>query len=221
MQYVFIVGLPRTGTKLVQSVLQTAKRPRCKLVPETWFFGDMFRAGLRKVIRRIGSMSDDANVGKLTRYMFSGACPRSYYKRLSQGDLRIDEESLRNRILQTDRSDRAIYETMIVLPAVAEVGEEAAADMIAGDKMPGNLYHVPTLMQWFPDAKVIHTFRDPRAILASEWRRVTEIPKHRYIARAVRSVAVVAYVTVTWLYAVRLHRKYSRDYPRQLLLLEV
>jgi hypothetical protein len=213
MRYVFIVGLPRTGTKLVQDILETATRPSCKLVPETWFFGDMFRSGLRKVIRKIGRMRNDDNVRKLTRYMFSGAFSRSYYKRLSDGHLRVDEESLRNWILATDRSDRAIYDAMLVLPAVADIGMEAATDVIVGDKMPGNLYYVPTLLQWFPDAKVIHTFRDPRAILASEWRKVEEIPENQYIVRAIRSVAVVVYITVTWLYAIRLHRKYSQKYP--------
>ncbi len=221
MKYVFIVGLPRTGTKLVRNVLQSSRHAHCRISPEIWFFGDLFRSGLRRIIRKCGDMSDDRNVHKFLEYLYSGKFQRTYCKQLYKGGLNFDRELLQREILQSDRSDRAIYTTLMVASAKADPAWPDADEHIIGDKMPGNLYYVPTLIEWFPDAKIIHTFRDPRAIMASEWRRLVEEGQKGWrskITNSFRSVLVVLYVTITWLYAVKLHHRYSRSYPQNYYL---
>jgi hypothetical protein len=39
---------------------------------------------------------------------------------------------------------------------------------VAGAKYPVHVSYVPTLLQWFPECKIIHVIRDPRAIFASQ-----------------------------------------------------
>ena len=42
---------------------------------------------------------------------------------------------------------------------------------IAGEKTPSHLYHVDTLLTWFPKAKIIQIIRDPKKMLASEMHK--------------------------------------------------
>lgn len=216
-RYIFIVGLPRTGTKLLRNILQCSQRLRCRISPETWFLGDLFRPGLRRTIRKIGDMSDDSNVRKLVDYMYNEPINRSYWNQLRRGSLGFSKESLLRQFLNTDRSDRAIYDTLMKAVANAAFGETGEGEILIGEKMPGNLYHVPTLLEWFPDAKIVHTFRDPRAIMASEWKQLMDHRRKDFLSRLtnpVYSFVVVLYVTVSWLYAVKLHHTYSVRYPR-------
>jgi len=221
MKYVFVCGLPRTGTKLARNVLQNAQHIHCRISPEIWFFGDLFRPGIRRAIRKYGNMSNDRNVRKLVEYMYSGKFQRTYWDLLSKGELRIDRELLESQILQSDRSEKAIYATLMKLLAKADAAWSEEKELIVGDKTPGNLYYVPTLIEWFPDAKIIHTFRDPRAIMASEWKRLVYEGQKGWLSKisnSFRSVLVVLYVTVTWLYAVKLHHTYSKRYPENYYL---
>lgn len=220
MRYIFVVGLPRTGTKLLQSVLHSCSGVHCRISPEIWFFGDLFRSGIKDTIRSIGNMEKDANVRELVEYLYSGKFNRTYTKLLNNGKLQIEKSSLLTRLLESDRSDKGIY--VALMEAVADVSNENnVEDIIVGDKTPANLYHVEILLGWFPDAKVIHTFRDPRAIMASELKRlIDERPKNLWVrmARPFYPLTIVGYITFSWLYAVVLDRRYSKRYPRNYML---
>lgn len=213
-KYIFVVGLPRTGTKLVRNILQNSVNPSCVISPETWFFGDMFRSGVRKKIHAIGDMNDEANVYTLIDYLYSGDFKRTYWILLNDNEFDITRAQLTSLIVESDRTDRSIYQA--IMQATAQFHHNKTGDIILGDKTPGHLYYVETLLRWFPEAKIIHTFRDPRAIVASEWKRLVEerpdTLKNRFL-NPIYSIVVVLYVTITWLYASRLHNKYIKKYP--------
>ena len=213
--HIFIVGLPRTGTKLMRNVLCASPDTQCRLTPESWYLGDLFRSGLVKSIRGLGDMSKDNNVERLVELMYSGTVRGTYWNLLGSKHMPVPRQTMLDMLKASDRSERAIYEVIMRAPVVAS-DEPALADIaVLGDKMPGNLYHVPQLIEWFPNARIVHTFRDPRAILASEWRRLIDNRGEGWVHRLPRplySLAIVFYVTVSWLYAVRLHRKYTQRY---------
>jgi len=214
-KHIFIVGLPRTGTKLITNILESSPTFRCKISPENFFLGHFISPGLREKLKDIGDMSNDENVRKFVDYIYSDQAVGTYWDLLKEGYLKIDRAEFLQEILNSDRSDKGIYEAIMKAhPVVTE-------DTILGDKTPGHLYHVPTLMEWFPEAKVIHTFRDPRAILASEWqKRMSSKPSGFFhtLMGPLYSFKVVLHVTITWLYAVRLHYKYQKQYPQNYYL---
>ncbi len=214
---IFIVGLPRTGTKLVADILQNAPHVHCKISPENFFLGHLIRPGIRHQLKRLGDMSEEANVRKLVEAMYTGQFGGTYWEMLQSGYLGVEKERFVQEILASGRSEKDIYEVMM------RIHPDVTPESILGDKNPGHLYHVDTLMEWFPEAKVIHTFRDCRAILVSEWRRRMKERPNTFLAKLTRplySLVIVLHVTVTWLYAVRMHYRYRKQYPHNYCLLK-
>lgn len=226
--YVFIVGLPRTGTKLLKNLLENSSERECQITPENFFLGRFLRKGVRHKMRELGELSQDHTIDKLVELMYSGELWGEYWDRLASGDLPVERGRLRQDLLDCDRSEKAIY--AVLLQAHVALKENS----LLGDKTGPHLYRVPTLLEWFPDAKIVHTFRDPRAVMASEHKKrvrqaerlVTEAREARRSLRAVlywwraRCVGVVSvvYVAFAWSWAARLDRKYKRLYPKNYYL---
>jgi hypothetical protein len=85
------------------------------------------------------------------------------------------------------------------------------------------VYAVPQLLDWFPGAKVIHTFRDPRAAYVSMkrkrqnlgiWYRGARMPGVGLLIDLYASMRVI----VSWHRNVRLYRRYVQRYPDQYLM---
>lgn len=225
-RYVFIVGLPRTGTKLLMNVLENCPHQPCYITPENFFLGRFLRPGVREVMHNIGDFTNDDNVSRLVEQIYAGdysVFKGDYWWLAQQGQLKMDQAAMTEKILASDRSDRAIYQVIL------ESGPGQGAGMLLGDKTGPHLYRVPTLLAWFPEAKVIHTFRDPRAILASEHKKqLARLDDDLRSARkaddslralglqfkkVLTSLVVVLYITVAWSAAARLDKKYRRQYP--------
>ncbi len=212
-EHVFVVGLPRTGTKLIVDILHQSPDDRFKISPENFYLGHFVRPGVREQLSGFGDLEDDRNLDKLLDAMYSGRFRGTYWERLQTGNLGIPREVLAQSLRSSDRSQRAIYESLITgYP-------DLSPKTVVGDKNPGHLYHVPQILEWFPEAKIIHMFRDPRAIFVSEWRKRTAGDANA-LWRALHTLAIVVHVTVTWLHAVRLHEKYTRVYPNNYYLLK-
>lgn len=231
-RYCFIVGLPRTGTKLMVNVLDGAQNETYCIAPENFFLGRAFLPGVRKRMRKFGDLRQDANVHKLVDAMYSRYFHGEYWDRLADGRLGVDRQTMLDTLLASDRSDRAIYETLLHLIATDFATDKAATCL--GDKTGPHLYHVPTLLEWFPNAKIVHTFRDPRAILASEHKKRLQQVEYRStkrhergdyvgamalkVAKPVVSILIVLYITMAWLRAAHLHYRYQRRYPNNYVL---
>ena len=231
-KYIFIVGLPRTGTKLMVNILNATPGYQCALAPENFFLGRAFLPGAWRQMQRCGDLRVDANVHRLVDAIYSGAFYGEYWDRLQAGDWGAPRALMLQTLLASDRSPQAIYTAL--LQGVAGNNGMADGQLILGDKTGPHLYHVPTLLRWFPDARIIHTFRDPRAILASEHKkRIAQwqwrMAKARQQGRSLRallmrlgqpavSLAIVLYITTAWLRAAHLHYWYKQRYPQNYYL---
>lgn len=223
-EVVFIVGCARTGSTLLRDVLNRSNH--ICITPETHFLRRLSRVGLWKQIQRFGDLTEDRNANRLVDYLFSPpkAAERNFWGWLNK---QIDREAFRRRVLDSDRSERAIFTIMMQVYAAQKRGPHIN-DLILGEKTPTHLYYVPTLMEWFPNAKLIHTFRDPRGIFVSTLKRLKAGKwgfKARYPSLPNRMVAplntplAVLHTTKTWFDAVRLHGVYQQRYAQQYRLL--
>lgn len=92
-----------------------------------------------------------------------------------------------------------------------------------GEKTPGNLFHVPTLLEWFPNAKIVHTIRDPRAVYVSETRyRINQqksglFPYKQIEKLGLKKLLLPGYTflhtTVVFSRVLNLHAQYQQRYP--------
>jgi hypothetical protein len=224
--YVFISGVSRTGSTLLLKILN--RNPDIAICRENYFLGHQVRKdGIRYAIRRnVGDLTDDANVRKLVDFLYDGKfkrCTQTYWRWLRT---KTDRKVFLQKILAApERNDRTIFVTMLEMHGdwLQQRKGIAHSHPILGEKTPSHIYHVPTLLRWFPNSRVIHTFRDPRGIFASELRVRSKYPlsfpyKQLYRTGAIFTCVVLLQVTLAWLRAARLHYKYERLFPDRYFL---
>ena len=152
---VLVVGVGRSGTSLVQSML--AAHSQLAFPPETQF--------VRRYVGR----------GRLSWCHRSGGVPA--VRAALQADDRIRRLGLDlDRVLARYRggarfSEVDLYETLLTCYA------RHAGKPRVGDKDPGCVEYLPLLARHWPAAHVVHVIRDPRDVLAS--RKKAAWSRHR------------------------------------------
>ena len=131
---------------------------------------------------------------------------------------KVPRAEIEAHLLASDRSERGVFEAFL------RVYADRRGKAIIGEKTPAHLAYAETLLEWFPDGRVVHCMRDPRAIYVSELRRRTERPEsvpYRWLVRwpAALAAFVLLQVTWSWAAAVHRHRRLSRRYPRRYRML--
>jgi hypothetical protein len=213
---VFIVGVSRSGTTLMRRVLDRSSW--LGIATENHYLGHLLqREGARHYFRRVGDLREDANVHRLVELIWSGEFQRrsrlrelSPYWRWLQRT--VDPKDFEARLLASDRTERGVF------TAIMRAYADHTGKPVMGEKTPAHLGHVETLLGWYPDARVVHIVRDPRAIYVSELRRRREravtVP-YRQLVRVppLFSAFVLHQVAWAWLGALRRHRSLLRRYP--------
>jgi hypothetical protein len=213
---IFIVGVSRSGTTLTRRILD--RHSRIGIATENHYLGHLLAwEGARHYFRRVGDLRDDAAVGRLVELIYSGELQRRsrlrelspYWHWLTE---RVPRADLEARLLASDRTERGIFAALLRLYA------DRRGKAVMGEKTPAHLAYAETLLAWFPDGRIVHCLRDPRAIYVSELRRRTEDPAsvpYRQLVRTPRLLALFVLLQVVWAWAaaVQRHRTLRRRYP--------
>jgi hypothetical protein len=222
-RFVFVVGVSRSGTTLMRRILN--RSDQIAIANENHFLGHLIPVeSARHKFKKMGDLCDDDNVQRLVDYIYSGEFEKnSKYRGISYHwrwiVKNVDRENFLQRVLDSDRSDRALFTVMM------QVFADHWGKPIMGEKTPAHLRYVPTLMKWFPDGKVIHMLRDPRAIFISELRRRKELPVTPPFKQLRRFIFlfklyIMLQTTVVWLESIQRYYKYKRIYPDNYYLLK-
>lgn len=214
-EFLFVVGMPRTGTELTRQILN--RSDDVSLGPESHFFVDPFRIrfwanrSVRDRLSKVGNPASDDGVARIVDHVYANP-PSTFWSWIAAN---VDRTAFREALLASDRSDRAILEVALRF--------HGQGRRICGEKTPENVYAVPQLLDWFPGAKIIHTFRDPRAAFVSHkrkrqnlgtWYRGARMPGLGVLIDLYASMREI----VSWHRNVRLHRRYEQRYPGQYLM---
>jgi hypothetical protein len=166
---IFIVGASRSGTSLMRHLLE--RSPRIALARENHFLGHLRESeGARFYFRRAGDLADDASIRRIVEMIYSGDFARqsrfrelsTFWKWLVDN---VPRDDMERRLLAADRDERGLF--VAFLRAYADKSDRP----IIGEKTPAHLAYVETLLEWFPEARVVHMIRDPRAVFVSDLRR--------------------------------------------------
>lgn len=212
--YIFIVGSGRSGTTLLVNILN--KHKEICISNQMHFMGHLARPGVRQKMKDF-DLSDDDNVRGLVEFMYTKPFAGGSYWRWLHNN--VEPEALLQQILNTDRSQRAIFSLLMRLRAKGET--------ILGEKTPDHIHYVPTLLEWFPKARIIHTFRDPRAVFVSEFQyRWNQPGLKRFPYKQLRpikplySLFILFHMSLEWFLAANYHSKYKERYPDNYYLLK-
>jgi hypothetical protein len=213
--HVFVVGSGRSGTTLMVKILNRSQD--LAICGETRYLTKgPYRPGLRYTFSRIGDIKTESGARKVIDYIYHGLQERSFWGWIRHN---INQEEFTQKFLATERTDRALFNLVMSF--------YAGTKPVRGEKTPAHIYYVPTLLEWFPQAKVIHMLRDPRAVFVSKKIKIAEKKWDAFHYRLVRSTdftlnIYLGYAIInSWLDCVRRHHQYQQRYPENYYLLRL
>ena len=170
-QPIFVVGNSRSGTTLMATIL--GRHPLVFRFEELHFFEELWNAkdgddscSRDQAIALVAKLLDIQRNGYLTRKDWHSFC---------------------------SEADQAIGPLIAPIPITKlfqlflKYETKLQKKQIACDQTPQNVLYVKEILEYYPDARIIHMVRDPRAVLLSQkkrWRRpflAKNVPKKEVI----------------------------------------
>jgi hypothetical protein len=218
---IFVVGVARSGTTMMRYLLETSER--IAIARESHFMGHYFgRRGARHFFRQAGDLADDATIRRIVDLLYSGQYERHsrwrnvspYWRWLVES---VPRDEVERRLLGAERTERGLFGEFLRIYA------DAQGRPVMGEKTPTHLGHVDELLAWFPDARVIHMLRDPRAVYVSDRhrRKTRGRPPYSYLARIplLLETWLLVMTAFSWRRALRRHRRLAEQHPARYMLL--
>lgn len=154
---VFIVGAPRSGTTLLQYMLRS--HPALSLpTGESHFFIPLYRHEAQ-----YGDLSRLDNVKRVLQAMETQSA--EFLHTDLQG-LKFDVETLAREFVAEGR-----HSMRDIITGIFEKNAAGEGKPRWGDKTPYYVLHIPKLLEWWPDAQIIHLVRDGRDVALSMFAR--------------------------------------------------
>ncbi len=140
----FILGMPRSGTKLLRDLLNN--HSKIAIFPhETHFF-----PALEKRLVRFGDLQERENFDKLYAHLTRSV----FFRRMNARGIEISADDWFNSLQGTDFPG--------VINGLFACYRQLTRCEIVGDKTPSYITHLPLLARNVPDSRFIHIIRDPR-----------------------------------------------------------
>lgn len=184
----FLVGCPRSGTTLLQSLL--ASHSQIASFPETQFFHHMLRRGYKQ---------GEAGFGLVSRNL------RPRLEKFFREDL--DRPELIRRLPKIPLRG---YYTRKFIKILKELAEEQGGTILL-EKTPDHVYCIKYIEQYLPRSKFIHLIRNGTDVVASLYEVTHNYPEPWGGAKSIDTCIM------DWLLAIRASQQY-RDRPNHLIV---
>jgi hypothetical protein len=146
---IFVVGTPRSGTTLLGLLLNA--HPDIAIMGELHFFDQIL-----PIRKQVPSLATNADLDTFS----------SHVRRTHAFQFLPYAEELLSATLQRLRRDRERTYERFYQYAVDEFARRERVS-IPGEKTTSNVRYIDRIMRIFPNAKIVHIIRDPRAVAAS------------------------------------------------------
>jgi len=154
---VFIVGAPRSGTTLLQYMLRSHSVLSLP-TGESHFFIPLYRNAAQ-----YGDLSRLDNVKRVLEAMEAQSAE---FLLTDLHGLKFDVDTLAREFVAEGRSTMRD-----IITGLFERNAAGEGKLRWGDKTPYYVLHIPKLLEWWPDAQIIHLVRDGRDVALSMFAR--------------------------------------------------
>src|SRR6266850_4844809 len=210
--HIFILGPHRAGSTLWHNLIAIC--PGMMRLTDPRFLSVGRHKDFRYFLKtRAGDLSIDGNVDKLVNACFSKqgfpGLDSVFWRFVNIRAVNNPElkEHVSRRSKQSKRSLGAIARILI-----EEITRFSGCER-ACVKFPVDIGHIPELLTWFPDCRIVHITRDPRAMAMSKTNdpsgtalRVLKYPRFAWMLRKLN----VCLVINQYRQAARVHRQFQQ-----------
>lgn len=167
MGQVFIVGCSRTGSTLLQQIINKYTPidvlEECHVLLPFWLNEDFST----KLNNEIEVTNEPQDIKKVIDLIYSHRCYGIFWEQIERFNL--NKSLLAEQIKINGITEKGVFK------ALMEASRIKNHKAMCGAKFPVYVGYAHKLFEWFPDCKIIHTIRDPRAIYASQlYKRTNE-----------------------------------------------
>jgi hypothetical protein len=148
--YVFLVGCPRSGTTLLQRIVDA--HPEIAVINEAQWVPQWWE-------RRVGIAPDGTVTPRLVRELIA-------HRRFSR--LELDAERVEELVQDGHPKHYARFVTELF-----DLHGQVKGKRLVGEKSPGYVRHLPSLNALWPQTKIVHLIRDGRdvSLSALDWKK--------------------------------------------------
>ncbi len=199
---VFIIGGSRTGSEMLKTMLSAS--PELDFVDELflycprWLHPDL--SGL--IEDRLGPLGGDVDRRALVDLLYSG---EPYGWVWSRAEEKFDRGVLERELADGPLDMRRIFDALMTAHA-ARSGKSGR-----GAKFPMHYSESARLLDWYPECRLVHTTRDPRAVYASQANKYIRDSDPARV-RAWMKFRQFAHINLQVSWTARLHRE-LRGHP--------
>ena len=199
---VFIIGGSRTGSEMLKTML--CEGPEQDFVDELFLFCPRWlHPDLDSMIQRhVGSLSADGAVDRLLEFLYSG---RPYGWFWANAETQLDRTLLAERLRERPLSLQHLFD------AVMRTHAETRGKTRLGAKFPTHYAYTDRLLEWYPDCRLLHTVREPKAVYASQGAKYLS-PGDSALSRGLTRFKQFVHINIQVSWTGRLHRQ-LRDRP--------
>ena len=140
---IFVAGLARSGTTLVQTIL--TKSPMVFSFPETHYF---------EAVRSLGLYGESLDMEKIRQL------GDELFRR--NGVTKSDWQEVVNALHEREIENTSIKSLFFILIDVLRRKQKAKNNLIALEKTPGHVFDIDHIVKLFPSAKILLLRRNPR-----------------------------------------------------------
>jgi hypothetical protein len=193
---VFIIGGSRTGSEMLKTMLSVS--------PELDFVDELFlrcprwlHPDLESLLRTsLGRDPVAGDTDRVLEVLYSG---EPYGWVWGRAEEKFDRDVLRGSLEGSPMTMKRIFDGLMAAHA-AKTGKQGR-----GAKFPMHYSHSRQLVQWYPDCKLLHTTRDPRAVYASQANKYVK-PEDPFSTRAWMKARQFVHINLQVAWTARLHR---------------
>jgi len=166
---VFIIGGSRTGSEMLKTMLSTS--PELDFVDElflyspTWLHKDLSH----NIREHVGDLGAGDALDRLLELLYSGIPYGWFWENVES---QLDRDRLRSALAGKSLDMRALF------TAIMDVHAAMRGKQGRGAKFPTHYSYTPLLLEWYPDCRLIHTTREPKAVYASQASKYVQSEQH-------------------------------------------